>query len=260
MSIYETIKDDKRLSGINLTEKNALKLAHYLDELDNCANCKSLATCQNSFAGMEPFIISDDEVVYRPCKKKRVEMLLDNVDSKMGPSFIKEARFESYNQDSEARKKALDYALKYMEGKEEKGLYLIGPFACGKTYYLSALANELALKNIKSSFVFLPDLARMLKNAITDNTLEDEIEKLKKVDVLILDDLGGEMMSSWLRDEIIMPVLQHRLMNHKACFISSNLNYQNLTTHFAESKNDVDSVKANRIVERIKQMTKRLVL
>jgi len=260
MSILEEIKNDKRLSKINLTEKNALIFARYLDELDNCKKCRSLNTCQNSFLGMEPFIVNEKEIGHRPCSYKKTEILLDNVNYKMGPSFIKEARFSDYNLDTPARQKAHAYAINFIEGKEQTGLYLTGPFACGKTYFLSALSNELALKKIKSAIVFMPDLARILKNAISDNTLEDEILELKNVDVLILDDLGGEMMSSWLRDEILMPILQFRLMNKKPVFISSNLSYQQLIGHFAESKNEIDNVKANRIVERIKQMTKRLVL
>ena len=161
-----------------------------------------------------------------------------------------------------AREKILEYAKNVVEGekKNKKGLYMYGNFGSGKTYFLSALANDLAQKDIKSIVVFMPDLSRNLKNAINENSLESRVNLLKEVDVLMLDDLGGEMISSWLRDEIIAPVIQYRMLHDKPIYITSNLDYEKLRDHFASTKDDLDNIKANRILERIKQMTKRICL
>ena len=105
----------------------------------------------------------------------------------------------------------------------------------------------------------MPDLSRDLKNAMHENSLEEKVNALKNVDVLMLDDLGGEMMSSWLRDEIIAPIIQFRLVNKLPIFITSNLDYPKLREHFSQTRDDLDNLKANRILERIKTMTKRVL-
>ena len=104
----------------------------------------------------------------------------------------------------------------------------------------------------------MPDLSRNLKHAMSENQLEDRVNMLKNVDVLMLDDLGGEMITSWLRDEIIAPIIQYRMLNNKPIYITSNLDYALLKEQFASTKDDINSIKSNRILERIKQMTKRV--
>ena len=255
--LIEELKKDSRLKGIDINSNNAIDLSNYLFELDNCANCKSLDCCKNTFRGMTPHIVVG-EIHYHECQKLLDERMLDKVNSEFALNYLKDASFDTFRVDTEARQKVLNYAKKFVNKKEEKGLYLVGKFASGKTFFLSALANELSKNGVDSIIVFMPDLSRFLKNTINDNSLEGYVEKLKNIDVLMLDDLGGEMQSPWLRDEVLMPVLQHRLVNNKPVFISSNLDYQGLERHYSETKADIDSTKANRILERIKQMTKRV--
>ena len=42
-------------------------------------------------------------------------------------------------------------------------------------------------------------------------------------------------------------------------FITSNLDYNKLREHLSQTRDDLDNLKANRILERIKAMTKRVV-
>ena len=41
----------------------------------------------------------------------------------------------------------------------------------------------------------------------------------------MLDDLGSENMSAWLRDEVLGPVLNYRVLECKPLFISSNISF-----------------------------------
>ena len=93
-----------------------------------------------------------------------------------------------------------------------QGLYIYGAFSTGKTYILGCIANELARNNIKSLIIYFPDLVVELKSAIGTPRFEELLNHLKSVDVLLLDDLGSENMTPWLRDEILGPVLNYRLM------------------------------------------------
>ena len=257
--LIELYKNNILLKDIRLTEDNIMDAVFYVDELTNCKKCKGLSECKNKTKGIKPVFVFD-ELKYASCDYQLFESRKNNVNTIFASNFIAEATLEKFDISTEARTKALAYAKSVVENakKYKQGLYIYGNFGTGKTYFLSALANELAQRNVKSIIVFMPDLSRNLKNAMNENLLESRVNLLKEVDVLMLDDLGGEMVSSWLRDEIIAPIIQYRMLNNKPIYITSNLDYTLLREHFASTKDDLDNIKSNRILERIKQMTKRV--
>lgn len=257
--LIDLYKNNSLLKDIKLTENNIMDAVYYVDELSNCKKCKSLNECKNKTRGVFPFF-DGDELKYSSCVYQEIESRKSNVNSIFASNYVIDATLEKFDISTEARTKVLAYAKNVIDNskKNKQGLYIYGNFGTGKTYFLSALANELAQKNVKSIIVFMPDLSRNLKNAMNENLLESRVNLLKEVDVLMLDDLGGEMITSWLRDEIIAPVIQYRMLYNKPIYITSNLDYTHLREHFASTKDDLDNIKANRILERIKQMTKRV--
>ena len=257
--LIELYKNNSLLKDITLTPNNIMDAVFYVDELTNCKKCKGLSECKNKTLGIKPIFV-DDELKYIACDYQLIESRKKNVNTIFASNYVVDASLEKFDISTEARVKVLTYVRGIIENpnKLKQGLYIYGSFGTGKTYFLSALANELAQKNITSIIVFMPDLSRNLKHSINENSLENRVALLKDVDVLMLDDLGGEMMSSWLRDEIISPIIQYRMLNNKPIYITSNLDYTLLREHFASTKDDLDNIKSNRILERIKQMTKRV--
>jgi primosomal protein DnaI len=136
-------------------------------------------------------------------------------------------------------------------GNNNKGLYIHGLFGTGKTFILLKTAQQLSKKGNTVIFAYYPDLVRHVKSCITDNKIEPIVNKLKNVDVLMLDDIGGENNTSFIRDEILGPILQYRMLGNKLTFMTSNANIDMLRTHFMETKDNVDRLKADRIIERI---------
>ena len=59
----------------------------------------------------------------------------------------------------------------------------------------------------------------------------------------------------WARDEILGSILQYRMDFNLPTFFTSNLTIDELETHLSIVKNNIDKVKARRIIERIKQLT-----
>ena len=257
--LIELYQKEPLLKGVTLTRKNIKDAVFYVDEVSNCKKCKGLEFCKNKICGIKP-VFDGENILYESCQYKVIEDNKLNVDTTFASNYIKNARLSDFATTNVVREKAYEYAIKVLTSKKilSTGLYIYGNFGTGKTYFLSALANEFAQKGIKSIIVFMPDLSRNLKNSMAENLLEGRIELLKNVDVLMLDDLGGEMVSNWLRDEIIAPVIQYRLMNDKPIYISSNLDYNLLRDHFASTNGELDNIKSNRILERIKKMTKRV--
>ena len=143
----------------------------------------------------------------------------------------------------------LDFLDNYKEG--DKGLYLHGNFGCGKTYLIAASFNELAKKGYKTSIIFWPEFVRDMFS----NSFKESLDYVKNVDLLLIDDLGAENLTSYNRDEILCPILQYRMDNKLTTFITSNLDMKELHNHLSTSKSGVEEIKAGRIISRIEMLT-----
>jgi len=149
----------------------------------------------------------------------------------------------------------LSFLKNYSKDNYVKGMYISGLYGSGKTYILATLANELAKLNHHVTFVYYPDLVRELKSSIGKDSFEEKIEILKKTEILFLDDIGGETVSQFVRDEVLGPVLQYRLLDQRPTFFTSNLKPKTLMDALCKDETQLEKTKALRIVERIKSLT-----
>ena len=154
-----------------------------------------------------------------------------------------------------ANKAAMRFLEVYEPGKEMKGLYFYGSFGVGKTYILGAIANALANKRVSSMIIYLPEFLREIKNSIKDNTVEEKIDAVKRVQVLMLDDIGAEGVSSFVRDDVLSPILQFRMLERLPTFFTSNFDFDELEDHFTYTqRGEEERVKAKRLLEQIKYL------
>ena len=100
----------------------------------------------------------------------------------------------------------------------------------------------------------------MKAEVVKPKDFEEKFEFAKKADLLLLDDIGAENISSWSRDEILGPIIQYRMDEKLPTFFTSNLSIEELEVHLSESKDKIDKIKAKRIIERIKFITDDLTL
>lgn len=230
-------------------------------EYEHCKNCPGLFNCLNKMEGYcyLPVNIGGISFTYKPCKYKIAMMKknshLSSIKFFNTPDNIKSASLEDIYKTDKNRFEVINWLMDFLddflEGKKCKGLYLHGNFGCGKTYLIAALFNELARKNYKSIIVFWPEFIR---GAFQDD-FHLKYEQVKKVPLLLIDDIGAENLTAYNRDEILCPLLQYRMDNNLATFFTSNLNIKELEQHLSISKNGVDVVKARRIISRVEQLT-----
>ncbi len=248
-----------------LAKKNVTKINASIDDLKNCKTCKGLYQCKNAFEGhvYYPSIVDDRLIFgYAPCKYQK-KMILAKENKETSENVLKKARMKDIDITDKNRVALIKWIKAFYDNydpsKTQKGLYLHGSFGSGKTYLISALFNELKeTKNIQSEIVYYPDLLRSLRDNF--DLLESKVEYLKGVELLMLDDIGAENVTSWGRDEILSTILQYRMNEGLTTFFTSNLTIKELESHLAITKNSEDFVKARRIIERVKQLTEDIEL
>lgn len=153
-----------------------------------------------------------------------------------------------------------DFLNKFKKDPHQKGLYLSGEFGVGKTYILAGLANYV-VTNMNKNVIFLhvPTFIAGLASHFDDNSpisLQEEIRRISECDLLILDDIGAESLSQWSRDDVLGVILQARMDNVLPTFFSSNLDMEALQSHFEETRNATDPVKARRLMQRVQFLAK----
>ena len=234
-------------------------------EKNNCKNCSSLKNCPNTLKGHIYTAIKDGNNLnfsYIPCdkliKEESTYAYKKNITCFDLPKEISEASFSKAYRDDNKRLPIFKYFKEFMDSylkdKKGKGLYLSGSFGSGKTYLIAALFNELAKKDINSALVYYPELLRSLKSSFGSD-YEEKFDFIKRVPLLLLDDIGAENTTSWSRDEVLGPILQYRMEEELPTFFTSNLTLEELEKTLSTTNNGIEKVKAKRIIERIKQLT-----
>ena len=243
--------------------KYTQRLVECNKERNNCLNCKGLKYCKNEIYGSclkDRLEINNLIFGYVNCRYKTKELKEDNKNVYVFdiPKEIKNAKMKDIYLDDANRKQVITWLSKFIKeydsNKKIKGLYLNGNFGCGKTYMIAATLNELSKKGIKSAIVYWPEFLRSLKESFDDD-FKERFNYIKKINILLIDDIGAENVTPWGRDEILGTILQYRMENGLTTFFTSNLTYDELETVLSLSKGKIDSLKATRIMERIKNLS-----
>lgn len=206
------------------------------------------------------------EVSYAPTKEVAKEdeerAIRHRVELIDLPPRLKKVRLCDLDR-SEGRAAVLDALKQFIEDlsvdPNSQGWYLTGEFGVGKTYMMAGLANEVARMGKTVVFIHMPSFIAGLSSYFGNgSSLSNEIKRLSKADVLILDDIGAESLSDWSRDDVLGVILQARMDNDLPTFFTSNLTMDELKEHLSRTKSGVDSVKAARLMQRIRYLTAEL--
>ncbi len=280
-AIKQKVVNNQRLlaycknNHILLTEdkvnNSLMNLLQFVENYDLCESCSGLDECPQINQGFKPILKDMGSYIhlqYAPCKHQmayaaQIE-ISRHLRSFFMPKKILQASLDDIELDSgrnNAVKRLATFAKTYTIDKYQRGAYLTGAFGVGKTYLLAAMANALAKRHIQVALVYYPDMIRELKSAMGNNYFEELISEIKNVQVLILDDIGSEMNTQWVRDEILGPILQYRMLEELPTFFSSNKTMKELITDYSTTNDNVVSVlKAERIGDRIRALADEITL
>ncbi|MGX6961476.1 primosomal protein DnaI [Vagococcus xieshaowenii] len=222
--------------------------------------------------GYEPILFLNYrsiDVTYVPTNELLAKQEADAIKRRVKaidiPKDVRDATFDAFELTDErehAYSECVDFVNHYIEQPKifRQGLYLQGSFGVGKTYLLGAMANELAQSGFHTTLIHFPTFAVEIKQAIGNNTLNEKLEEVKKAPILMIDDIGADSMSAWIRDDILGVILQYRMQEQLPTFFSSNFDMEQLEVqHLRQSqRGDDEPLKAKRIMERIKYLSKEI--
>jgi len=254
--------------GLDIDENILMKYTSSLEdayvEHKNCLGCKKLDSCKNVVKGYKYTPKKDNNIIvfsYDACDKMNKNLeenaYKDNLEVFELSADLKNASLKDIYKDDKLRLPIIKYFKEFIDNYNSnvkpKGMYIYGSFGSGKTYLTAALFNEMAKKGVKSIMVYYPDFLSELKSSFNTN-FSERFYNIKKIPLLLIDDIGAENVSNWSRDEVLGPILQYRMENHLPTFFTSNLTLSELEKNLSITSSGVDKVKARRIIERIKQL------
>lgn len=157
----------------------------------------------------------------------RMDLIPDDVDLRA---------FEALN---EFKENIVDHVNK------GEGLYIWGEnTGNGKTswackimgYYFRKIAFSSGLEN-EGLYIYLPTFLDDLRNSYTASSSEfdEELEMVKKCRLLIIDDMGAERVTEWVRERIVS-IINTRASNDLCTIYTSNLSLKGLTDKLGDDR------------------------
>lgn len=249
---------------------HAYKFKDYVNDKKLCESCSGLDGCRQESKGyikeLEYHYVLEKNLCACPYLKKKQELLAHKQKFMICDMSDEQLTHRFQNIQLVNEKPSYISIVNEMvlacKNNSSSGFYLCGEPGTGKTYLACCFANEMAHQDKRIAFVNVSHYFSSLKTKMYDkDAYAKQINALRLADVAILDDIGGESVSNWSRDEILLPILNERMENKRITLFTSNYNLDNIEKYYAlNSKIVNDMVGAKRLVERMKALSDEKVL
>ncbi|MCH3961895.1 MAG: ATP-binding protein [Solobacterium sp.] len=268
-ALVQSLKKDPQIHSLiergdidaSCIEKHPWTLHAWLNEFAPCIGCRGLAFCRQKTAGYFSSIHEDGmlQKSMQACKYMRKQLETEaHMKNYASDDLPKNMRTVSLA-DIDIAEESQEYAkvlTKVLQCSEAYGsMYLYGNMGTGKTYLAAGACNDHARNNEHVAFVHYPSFCMRMASMVMNNEYRSELERLKAVKFLVIDDIGAESVTAWNRDSILLPLLNARYDASLATWFTSNCDLASLKIHLTFStKGSEDELKAERILERIETM------
>ena len=204
-----------------LTDSELLDAAKALEERRDrknaCAHCShTVKTSENClYAYGQDFVTNEFEEAYPQCEKLAALYKQRRIDAILGRSGMGErfkhrtfATFHATKQTEQALRECQAFCERLQKDAHTRGVLLMGTYGCGKTHLAAAVVHRNAENGKASMFVVVPELLAKIRSSYNahDGKADEIIEAAKDAPLLVLDDLGAEKVSDWVREQIYMLV------------------------------------------------------
>lgn len=198
--------------------------------------------------------VAEEEAERRKAMQERISRLL-------GQSGIKkrfqQRTFPNFRCDTAGRRENYNVAKEYADNfayhkAKGDGLYIEGTNGTGKTHLAAAIALQLIREGIPVICKTSSDLLQDIKRSFSfEGAKEHEVLDIyKKVDLLIIDDLGKEQCSDWSMSTLYA-IMNDRYEDMKPTIVTTNYNASDLAD--ALTPKGYDNTKIVAIISRLKE-------
>ena len=239
--VYESIKP------LGLTNKevrdNIGRLHDYQEDFNICKNCPGYSKCPKKERHISTYVYKDGNYITtrsEPCKEFIKEMEIESkYVAKDFPAEWRSSLLKNLDL-SENRRPLIKEFVNIAKGKSNKWLFVQGNHKVGKSFVLVTFANEfVALGRGKVAII---NAARQFKN-LADIAYSDKegfksaIDLLSTVPLLVIDEFGQEYKNEFIRDQIVIPVLNERSHHDLPTFFSSEFSIKEIQQLYSIGKN-----------------------
>ena len=221
--------------------------------------------------GYEPILTMNEgyaDVTYKETRQLKEQQEQQAIAKRINlvslPQSYRKITFADIALDDVARvdtfESLVDFVANY-PSPDQKGLYIYGDMGVGKSFMLAAMAHELSeTKKVTTTIIHYPSFTIDVKNGIKDGSVKEQIDAVKQAEVLVLDDIGAEQFSSWIRDDVLQVILQHRMIEELPTFLTSNYSFADLEAKLSNGRQGDETWQAKRVMERIRFLAKEVHL
>ena len=221
--------------------------------------------------GYEPILTMNEgyaDVTYKETRQLKEQQEQQAIAKRINlvslPQSYRKITFADIALDDVARvdtfESLVDFVANY-PSLDQKGLYIYGDMGVGKSFMLAAMAHELSeTKKVTTTIIHYPSFTIDVKNGIKDGSVKEQIDAVKQAEVLVLDDIGAEQFSSWIRDDVLQVILQHRMIEELPTFFTSNYSFADLEAKLSNGRQGDETWQAKRVMERIRFLAKEVHL
>ena len=253
----------KLIKDLKLTEeeilKNCDKILFFASQNECCLYCKGLKDCKKSKKGYQLSLSKESDSTllvetmqiceyYQDYAAKNQNLLYSIYDIE---TIYQNYKFEEYKEICLQLPQSFKEMYKNLYRKiTTKGCYLqlketrkrkkleIGLLSTFLEFYTCSL--------IKTS-QFIADLKSLFSNK---TGYEELMNSICQAQVLIVDDLGGESVTAWSRDEVLLSIFNYRLDHNLVTIFISEFELEQLPLLYALQK---DYLKVDKFISKIKE-------
>lgn len=255
----QAVKDIEQLNiPSEVIRKNIAKIYNFVLDLNFCKKCPGCDKCTKENPCFVTKISYEDGLVEQslvPCKKLTQKMafqeqfVIRDYDAKWVNDSFKEM------DKNKERALAVQKFTAAINGGAN-WIYLTGGINSGRSYVAALMTNDFAKKGKgKIAYINTPKRIKELNdlNYSNKDEFQAQLELLSSVPLLVFDDFGSEYKNDFIRDAVLLEIIQKRASKKLLTIFTSDFTISEIQEMY--SLNTPGKIRAKQLATYIKQLS-----
>jgi len=226
----------KMVKGIIDEDENLGDIKWVEDRLSSCAHCEKGEGCLTGVfskggqpspddrAGEKPVDLYKGEWETEECEKWKQYRYIQKIKSAGIPPRFMRCSFQNFKPQHKSQKNALQKCISFAEEIEDRqtGILMAGKYGVGKTHLAVATTKQILFNsNKRIAFHVVPTLLAKARQSMRYNDADNPLEHINRIEILVLDDLGAEKVTDWVREQLYL-LINYRYEHELLTLITTN--------------------------------------